>query len=116
MASPVAERLLTAEEYALHEDQPGTTSELLHGRLVTMPPARTGHGRRGARIDRALARFAQEHRLGETTGEGGYIVARDPDTVRGPDAAFLANSRMPPGGVPDDAYLEGAPTLAVEVI
>ena len=81
-----------------------------------MPPAKTAHGRLGARIDRALSAFALPRNLGYTTGEGGYLLARDPDTVRAPDAAFLAVARIPPGGMPDEDYVEGAPTLAVEVV
>ena len=116
MASPVAEELLTAEQYALMANPPGMRTELVRGRVVTMPPAKTGHGRRGARIDRALSAFAIANDLGDTTGEGGYLLTRDPDTIRAPDAAFLSKERIPPAGIPDEDYIEGAPDLAVEVI
>ena len=49
------------------------------------------------------------------TGEGGYRLSRNPDTVRGPDAAFLEASRIPAAGYGDE-WIEGAPTLAVEVV
>jgi Uma2 family endonuclease len=42
--------------------------------------------------------------------------SRHPDTVRAPDAAFISSERIPPGGVPDEEYIEGAPDLAVEVV
>ena len=45
----------------------------------------------------------------------GFTLQRNPDTVRAPDAAFVAKDRMPPGEAPD-GYLALAPDLAVEVI
>ena len=116
MTSPVASPLLTAEEFGRLEPSPGLDLELVCGRVVEVTLAKTGHGRRGARIDRMLNAFAVRHQLGDTTGEGAYLVSRAPDTVRAPDAAFIANDRIPPGGIPDDLYIEGSPTLAVEVV
>ena len=116
MTTPIAEKLLTAEEFARLSDPPGVRTELVRGRVIEMPPARTGHGRRGARIDRALFAFASLHGLGDTSGEGGYLLGRNPDTVRAPDAAFISNGRIPAGGISDDAYIKGAPNLAVEVV
>lgn len=81
-----------------------------------MPPAKTIHGFRSGRIERALEVFIEQHQLGIVTGEGGYLLQHDPDTVRAPDAAFLAVDRIPPGGLPEDAYVDGAPNLAVEVV
>jgi Uma2 family endonuclease len=112
-----AERLMTAEEFcALSEPIEGGKMELVDGRVVMAPPANTGHGRRASRIDRALATFVESHGLGTTTGEGGYFLARDPDVVRAPDAAFVSSDRIPAGGIPDEGYFRGAPTLAVEVV
>ena len=116
MTSPVAEKLLTAAEFALTVDPPGTRTELLRGRVMCLPPAKTIHGFRSRRIERALEPFIELHRLGITTGEGGYLLHRNPDTVRAPDAAFLAAHRVPPLGLPEDEYIEGAPDLAVEVV
>ncbi|MFN0145479.1 MAG: Uma2 family endonuclease [Dehalococcoidia bacterium] len=116
MTSPVAEKLLTAEEFALTVDPPGTRTELVRGRVVCMPPAKTGHGRRAYRIGKKLEPFIETHHLGEITGEGGYLIRRDPDTVRAPDVGFVAAARVPAGGISDDEYFEGAPDLAVEVV
>jgi Uma2 family endonuclease len=116
MTSPTAERFLSAEEYGRTMDPPGTRTELLRGRVVRMQPARTIDGYIASEISFALEAFARAYPLGITTGRGGYLLQRDPDTVRAPDAAFLANHRIPPGGLPEDAYIEGAPTLAVEVV
>ena len=47
--------------------------------------------------------------------ESGYVLARRPDTVRGPDVSFVRTERLP---APDVAhrYYEGAPDLAVEIL
>jgi Uma2 family endonuclease len=49
-----------------------------------------------------------------TGAETGFRIARDPDTVRAPDVAFVCAQRLPsrrPRG-----YFEGPPDLAVEVV
>jgi len=45
--------------------------------------------------------------------ETGFLLARDPDTVRAPDLAFVRAERAPP---PSRGYYPGAPDLAVEVL
>ena len=48
-------------------------------------------------------------------GETGFVLARDPDTVRAPDAAFIAKDRAEAiGRTPK--YWPEAPALAVEVV
>jgi Uma2 family endonuclease len=116
MTTPAAQALLTAEEFARMTDPPGVRSELVRGRVIRMPPAKTRHGRLAGFIHARLEAFAREHRLGEATAEGGYLLRRNPDTVRAPDAAFIAFERLPGGELPEDAYVEGAPDLAVEVV
>jgi Uma2 family endonuclease len=116
MTTPVAETLLTAEEYALTTDAPGMVSELVRGKVVRMPPPGATHGRCAARIANRLAEFAEPRGLGQVLGEAGFILHRDPDTVRAPDASFVAADRLGPRGLPEEGYLEGAPTLAVEVV
>ena len=116
MATAVAEQLLTAEEFLLTSDPPGTVTELVKGRVVCMPPAKTAHGYFAARVSEFLRAFFVPLGLGVPTGEGGYLLSRDPDTVRAPDAAFLAQPRVPAGWPHIDHYIEGAPTLAVEIV
>lgn len=50
-----------------------------------------------------------------SAAETGYLIARDPDTVRAPDVAFVCAERVPPGG-PPRGYWPYAPDLAVEVV
>lgn len=116
MTTPVAERLLTAEEYLLTKDDPGTVSELVCGRVVRMPSPGTMHGRIAARITARLAAFVDEGGLGEVIDDAGYLLRTAPDTVRAPDATFLDRRRVSAVPLPETGYYEGAPTLAVEVV
>ena len=46
--------------------------------------------------------------------ETGFVLARNPDTVRAPDASFVSYDRLAQGELPP-GYIEMAPDLAVEV-
>ncbi len=80
-----------------------------------MPPAKTDHGYMSFELGFALRSFAGHHQLGRVTGEGGYILSRDPDTVRAPDVGFISAGRLS-GPLPPGEYFQGAPDLAVEVV
>ncbi len=112
------EGLLTAEEFArLPQPKSGERMELVRGRVVMAPPANTGHGRRSGRIHTRLEAFVEDlHGFGFATDDGGYRIARDPDVVRAPDAAWVAKDRLPNGELSDERYAECAPNLAVEVV
>ena len=57
-----------------------------------------------------------DHDLGFPFGaEAGFIIGRDPDTVRAPDFAFVRKDRVPGGRLPK-GFFPGAPDLAVEVL
>jgi Uma2 family endonuclease len=89
--------------------------ELVGGQLVMMSPAGFDHGRFASRIVAALENHVARQGLGiVTTAEAGFQFARDPDTVRAPDVAFVRADRVPSGGV--KGYFQGAPDLAVEVV
>jgi Uma2 family endonuclease len=49
------------------------------------------------------------------TGEPGFRLRTNPDTVRAPDVAFVRRERVPARGT-QRGYFEGAPDLAVDVI
>ena len=53
-------------------------------------------------------------RDGEVFGEAGFILARNPDTVRGPDLSFVTSERLV--GIDDSRFFEGAPDLAIEIL
>lgn len=116
MTSPVAEKLITAEEFALMPDPEGACTELEAGKVVCMPPPSTIHGRFVRRLALRLSAFVEAGAFGEVFTESGYALSRNPDTVRGPDVSYLSNQRMSPQDLPSRGYVEGAPTLAIEVI
>jgi Uma2 family endonuclease len=90
--------------------------ELINGEIIEMNAAGAEHGviiiRIGARLDQYVERVGLGIVLGAETG---FIVARDPDSVRAPDVAFISRDRCPPDGVPKE-FWPGAPDLAVEVV
>ncbi len=63
-----------------------------------------------------MAIHVDDHDLGATfAAETGFLLATDPDTVRAPDAAFLAQDKL--HMLADDGgFLPCAPDLAVEVV
>jgi Uma2 family endonuclease len=86
--------------------------ELDQGELITMSPAARRHGKLQVRISRLLSEFVERNGLGEVVTEVGFILGRDPDTVRAPDVAFLRAGR--PAAA--TGFEEGAPDLAVEIV
>jgi len=84
--------------------------ELVRGVLVMMTPPGGEH----ADITLALGSLLRAHvvanRLGKVLAEAGFVLSRDPDTVRAPDVAVVRAGRRV-----TKRYIEGAPDLAVEV-
>ena len=67
-------------------------------------------------IQSFLGTFIHSYDLGLTFGPGtGFLIARDPDTVRALDFAFIAKEHLPTVK-PTEAFWPGAPDLAVEVV
>ncbi len=112
MSAPT--RLVTADEL-LHMPDDGYKNELVEGRLIRMPPPGFSHGLIAARFAGALLQFVDVRRLGAVAVETGYKLARDPDTVRGPDVSFVRRERIEATGKPR-GYWSGPPDLAVEVL
>ena len=107
--------LFTAEEL-LRFPRGKQRLELVNGKLYEMALSGGRHGYISANICAILDSHAQSADLGCVFATGtGFTLQRNPDTVRAPDAAFVAKGRMPPGEAPD-GYLALAPDLAVEVI
>jgi Uma2 family endonuclease len=104
---------MTAEElFELQDD--GLRHELVEGELRTMAPAGFDHGRVALRIGARILAHVEEQLLGEVlAAETGFVLARDPDTVRAPDVAFVASERAPLG---TRGFAELAPDLVVEVV
>jgi Uma2 family endonuclease len=113
-ASRRTEPLMTAEDlYALPDDD--QDYELVEGRLVVSEPPGFGHGEIALHIGAMLLGFVRPRGLGAVVVESGYVLARRPDTVRGPDVSFVRADRRPAREVAH-RYYEGAPDLAVEIL
>ena len=84
------------------------------GKLVPESPPGFEHGGIVGEISAAFWDFVQVGKLGTVVVKAGFVISRDPDTVRGPDVAFVRAERVPAGGV--RGFFQGAPDLAVEVI
>ena len=114
MAVP-AWRAVTAEElFALPDDD--WRRELVDGEIIRRTPTGAAHGVVTAWIGRLLHEHVSTRGLGVCCGaETGFILRRDPDVVRAPDAAFVAAHRIPDAGIPA-SYWPFAPDLAVEVV
>lgn len=105
-------KLMTAEELLLLPDD-GMQRELIRGVLTEDMPPGYEHGAVENRIGRLLGNFVDDNELGEVlSGDSGFVLERGPDTVRGPDIAWVARGRVE-GRVP--GYAELAPDLVVEV-
>ncbi len=91
-------------------------SELVEGELRMMLPAGGRHGRVAMNCGRLLANHVDEHKPGVVyAAETGFVLARDPDTVRAPDVAFVSADRVSQIG-DESAFIPFAPDLAIEVI
>jgi Uma2 family endonuclease len=109
----VPSRLMTAEEFS--ELDPDLKAELVRGRVVPLALPKPRHGVITVRISARLLSFVESNNLGFVTSEIGFILARDPDTVRGPDVAFLSFERLGSHALPEK-WPSFAPDLVVEVI
>lgn len=89
--------------------------ELVRGEVCEVPPAGWEHGRQASRVGVRLFVYVEAHQLGEVLlTETGYLIAQDPDTIRAPDAAFIASPKVPeraPRG-----WVSVVPDLVIEVI
>ncbi|MEX2174133.1 MAG: Uma2 family endonuclease [Pirellulaceae bacterium] len=108
----IAEKLMSAAEFG--ESSGGRYAELVRGRVVEMIPPKRKHGKVVFSIARIVGAYVEANDLGHWFGESGVVTEREPDTVRGPDAAFASYERIP-RGVDDDEYCQVAPELIFEV-
>lgn len=115
MSLPLRNREMTVEDlYVMPDD--GFSYELQAGMLVSEPAPGFRHGRIMVAIAAVLQAHVRQHRLGVVlAGDSGFILARKPDTIRGPDVAFVSRESFERSGDTVKAFV-GAPDLAVEVL
>lgn len=113
--STARKHLLTAEEFAALP-LTGLRSELIEGELRTMPPTFEDHGEVTMRLSVILGQYVLAQRLGKLyAAETGFLIARNPDTVRAPDIAFIQQARLSsPRSAP--RWVPVIPDLVVEVV
>ena len=110
-------KLMTAEDLLLRPPaDDGRRYELVRGELQEMAPTGGSHGKVAFTIASIIATHIRGKDIGEGfTAEAGFVIGRNPDSVRAPDVAFVSKERLGGGRVPD-GFVEVAPDLAVEVV
>ncbi|MBI4500229.1 MAG: Uma2 family endonuclease [Gemmatimonadetes bacterium] len=106
--------LVTAEELE-HLSFPDKTVELVRGHLVVREPPGTWHGAVSMELGVKLSTYVRQHNLGLVFGQDtGFKIASSPDTVRGPDVAFVARERL--GAIQTRGFAALAPDLLAEIV
>ena len=107
-------RLITAADLLAMERIPGKRYELIRG-VLKEKNVSTGdsHGEVVSFVHGRLFVYHLANGYGELrTGEPGYRLERNPDTVRAPDIAWIAPGRIPSGTT---GYPDLTPDLCIEV-
>lgn len=106
------EQLLTVEEFwQQYQNRP---LELVDGRIQEKMPPGGEHGVIAVNLATLLRIWAKQAG-GRVGTESGFLLRRNPDTLRGPDLYYVSALRMPATGVPL-AFWQQAPDLAVEIV
>ena len=94
----------------------GRRLELIKGKVYEMAPAGGRHGGAAMNAGTFLNVHVRLNGLGRVfAAETGFIISRNPDTVRAPDVAFVSAFRMDVDELPD-GFIAVVPDLVVEVI
>lgn len=114
MSLTVTKRVSANELLAMPDD--GYRYELVKGELVRFSHAECDQGRFTMNLAAPLHAHVKANRLGVVcAAETGFVLARDPDTVRAPDISFVGRAKYEKAG-PSPKFWDGAPDLAVEVL
>lgn len=105
------EALLSVTEY--ERSRAARDHELVRGRLVPVTPVSPGHGEVAVLLASRLSQFVRERAMGRVFVETGFVLARVPGTVRGPDVSFISSGH--PGYRAARGFIDGPPDLAVEI-
>jgi len=105
---------LTLDDYMRIPDD-GRRNSLQAGLLIEEPQPFARHGQIQARLAHFLSEFVDAHDLGVVLTESGFLLSRNPDTVRGPDVSFVRSDRFDAEEAAR-GYIQGAPDLAIEIL
>ncbi len=83
--------------------------------VLRWPPG-LRHGRIALELGRRLADHVAAGRLGRVYVASGFKLTSNPDTVRGPDVAFIRETRLPEPEPEPVGYPALAPDLVVEIL
>jgi Uma2 family endonuclease len=108
-------RTMTMEEFAHYATTHGRC-ELIRGEVRSMSPAGMRRGDITNRMNFFITAFVYQHKLGKVyTAETGFRLDDDGNpTVRAPDVAFIAFTRLT--GVNTASFCPIAPDLVVETL
>lgn len=106
---------MTADDLLRLPDS-GKRCELVAGELVERPATGGEHGYIAAEVLYRLGTFTEQHEVGGAVFAAGtgFRIGRDPDTVRAPDVAYVAEPRV--AQAQTVGYPDLAPDLVVEVV
>ena len=88
--------------------------ELIKGEIVPTDFLGTFDGHLLAKLNLVISDFVRQNKLGITIANVGFILARNPDTVRGANLAFISKSRLAYTGITEKFY-PYAPNFIAEV-
>ena len=101
---------MTADDL-LRTSIPDKRTELVRGVLVVREPAGYRHGRVSMELAYLLSSYVKGTGAGQVvSGDTGFKLASDPDTVRAPDVAFIGRERLP------DPQTRGFPALGPDLV
>lgn len=110
----VTSRTITADD--LLNAARGERCELIDGKLRSLSRNGGDHGWIAMKLGARLLSHVEANGLGRVyAAETGFLIERDPDTVRAADVAFVHRDRVPEPGV-HRGFLPLAPDLIVEVV
>lgn len=112
--SSVLPQILTARDF-WRLPQNGTFRELVRGEVTEIMPPGGQHGAIAVTLAMLVRLWTQRSGGGYVGVEAGYLLAQDPDTVRGPDVSYVRADRIPSDGIPE-GFWNLAPDLAIEVV
>lgn len=108
-------KLYTVEDLLEMEDD-GCRHELMYGELISMPPTNDEHSSLMLHLSALLWTYQNTHpEVRCFAGDPGFFLARDPDTLLGPDLAGVRVDRLP-ADFPRRTFFDIAPDFVIEIL